>query len=412
MSLTASGATAQTQKNANRISNPQRLLVLTPHAHSQTTIPPFLQSLTGNPVPPPGVQNDPPPNEETSQGPGHQSTAAFAGYTTHPPLPLNTKYYSADIPIWVDEIPIPAVSSPASLHSHTSQAEQENNTPSTWSATFLAPPAAEVRAAIGAILILLQKPVSVSSAVPSGEATVERERVREGIAALKTVVKAVADVKRKIEEERGDSGIGDVPGLVILVGSEDKRRSKQLGENFEDACLGGGGDGGLREMAEYGVRWWDEELTGMGIYDFEVVGWDPAGAETEGEKRRNEFGELEGMPRIREVLETNEWAMASSIGDDLDSASGFLEDLDDDRLDLEIGELEREMVGLRMAIENGGGDGADLEGEDFVEDDLKVEQMEGLMLRVQAIKDMGADLPDSERRKFAAKAIRDIMKDL
>lgn len=77
------------------------------------------------------------------------------------------------------------------------------------------------------------------------------------------------------------------------------------------------------------------------------------------------------MARIREVLEANEWT--SSSNDDF--GQDLLEDLDDG-FDLEANELEREMLGLRMAIEN----------EEDDEDDLKVEELEALMQRVQAIR--------------------------
>ena len=59
-------------------------------------------------------------------------------------------------------------------------------------------------------------------------------------------------------------------------------------------------------------------------------------------------------------------------------------------------------MGLNMAVN--GGEGAD-EGEDE-----GVEELESMMLKMQAIKDMGADMPEAERRKFAAKAVRDVMK--
>lgn len=61
------------------------------------------------------------------------------------------------------------------------------------------------------------------------------------------------------------------------------------------------------------------------------------------------------------------------------------------------------MMALEMAV-NGAG-GSDEGGE------KGVEELENMVLRMQAIKDMGADLPDSERRKFAARAVRDVMKD-
>lgn len=43
-------------------------------------------------------------------------------------------------------------------------------------------------------------------------------------------------------------------------------------------------------------------------------------------------------------------------------------------------------------------------------EDDQVQELESMMLKMQAIKDMGADLPDAERRKYAAKAVRNVMK--
>ncbi|RLL94279.1 hypothetical protein CFD26_104374 [Aspergillus turcosus] len=126
------------------------------------------------------------------------------------------------------------------------------------------------------------------------------------------------------------------------------------------------------------------------------------------------------MRRIREILETHDWAAPSEDAD----PGGFGEDGLEEHLlgldrgengfDLEVNELEREMLGLRMAIEHGG-DGMDDQDEyDDEEDDdgLKVESLEALMMRMQAIRDMSSELPESERKTFAAKAVRDIMKEL
>ena len=43
---------------------------------------------------------------------------------------------------------------------------------------------------------------------------------------------------------------------------------------------------------------------------------------------------------------------------------------------------------------------------------MQVEELETLILKMQAIKDMGADMPEAERKNFAAKAVRDVMKRL
>ena len=84
-----------------------------------------------------------------------------------------------------------------------------------------------------------------------------------------------------------------------------------------------------------------------------------------------------------------------TISDDLGLVDGF---------GTEAAELEQEITGLKLAV-NGAeqcDEGAD-EG---------VEKLEDLIQRLQAIKDMGADMPASERRSFAATAVKDIMKSL
>lgn len=90
------------------------------------------------------------------------------------------------------------------------------------------------------------------------------------------------------------------------------------------------------------------------------------------------------------------------------------------------------MLGLRMAIEHGGDGGEDQDEDEDNDDGLKVESLEALMMRMQAIRgmsfsrggggekvisnanriDMSSELPESERKKFAVKAVRDIMKEL
>jgi hypothetical protein len=52
-------------------------------------------------------------------------------------LPLKTRYYTASIPIWLDEV----------------------TTPATWATEFLAPEAKEVLSVLGAFLVAFRKPV-------------------------------------------------------------------------------------------------------------------------------------------------------------------------------------------------------------------------------------------------------------
>ena len=102
-----------------------------------------------------------------------------------------------------------------------------------------------------------------------------------------------------------------------------------------------------------------------------------------------------GIERLKEALEACEWegVDADAISDDLGLEDGF---------GAEAAEVEREMMGLKMAVS--GAEGSEEGGTEGVE------ELENMMLKLQAIKDMGVDMPESERRKFAAKAVRDVMK--
>lgn len=81
-----------------------------------------------------------------------------------------------------------------------------------------------------------------------------------------------------------------------------------------------------------------------------------------------------------------------AISDELGLEDGF---------GAEAAELEQEMTGLRIV-----GNGAERCDEGAEEG---VEELENMMLKIQAIKDMGTDMPESERRTLAAKAVKDFM---
>ncbi|PGH17608.1 hypothetical protein AJ79_00969 [Helicocarpus griseus UAMH5409] len=399
-------------KTATRILTPRRLLILTPASQSHAIVPPFLHSLTGV-----AVTHAPqaPNSAQLDENVGSINHAAaegdsglistFAGYTTHSPLRIETKYYTADIPIWVDELPFSSASTSTSstLQSSTTNHNQQH-TSSTWRSEFLSEEAREVRDVIGAVIICIERPSRIAP-----EFSQPREHKDRHVQGLKELLSAVAEVRNQIEEERGS--VGEVPGLVVLVGKDEEGKDRVNGLDSPELGNGAGGEDGLEEIVEFSTRWWEEELSEMGHFELEVVAWDPKG-EDEREKR-NMFGELEGIPRIKEVLRTNEWGS----GGQGDFSADFLLDSDEEAgFDKEASELEREMFGLKLAIEKGGdvgasGDSADVRNEEG-DDELHVEKMDGLMMRMQAIKDMASELPEAERKAFAVKAINDIMKDM
>ncbi|KAI9367321.1 hypothetical protein BJX61DRAFT_316452 [Aspergillus egyptiacus] len=429
---------------AEPIRNPRRLLILSPSSHSLSLIPSLLKTLTGNPV-----------AETQSQ------LQTFAGYTTHPPLRIENRYYTAEVPIWVDEIPTTATATSIATDTEsgtgsnnkedhpatataTATAESETKTtpktgsstkpaeelpPAQWAREFSSEEARVVRDAIGAVMICIRNPSHVSSSSPGVAEAAPPAEDREDVCALKGFINAVGSVRALIEEERGE--IGAVPALLVLNGKgqgQDQRQARRGEERREgsggfDADFetdGGRGDGlGLDEP--FSIGWWEDQLCEMGLIGFEVVEWNGTRAEEE-DGRRNQYGELQGMRRIKEILETHEWA-----GEGEKETGGGLPDDDNDNDDelerellgldtrsgfnLEVNELEREMVGLRFAVgRHGDGGGEDEEHEG--DEEIRVDAVEALLMRMRAIKEMSDELPEKDRKQFAAKAVRDIMKEI
>ncbi|KAF3910913.1 hypothetical protein ABW20_dc0108808 [Dactylellina cionopaga] len=155
---------------------------------------------------------------------------------------------------------------------------------------------------------------------------------------------------------------------------------------------------------------WEEATMEFG---FEFVDFEAKG--------RNDYGEPTGMERLREALEANEWNASLPFGldDDLDD-DDFAELAGEEMVDkdgnvknglkLEANELEMEMFGLHQAILDEGKEGED--DDDEGEEEIQVEQLEAAMQRLQTVKDMVSELPENQKRAFAAKAVAEVMKTL
>lgn len=147
-----------------------------------------------------------------------------------------------------------------------------------------------------------------------------------------------------------------------------------------------------------------EEWDGMcGEHGFEYIDFEATG--------RNEFGEPVGVERMKEALESNDWA-ADDMDEDVENS---LEDLGIDEegewtggLSMEEMEMGRELFGLKGAV-----NGSELgEGPSEEDEAGQVEELEKMMAKMHAIKDLGSSMPEEERKRFAAKAVNDFMKDL
>ena len=94
-------------------------------------------------------------------------------------------------------------------------------------------------------------------------------------------------------------------------------------------------------------------------------------------KGRNEFGELQGIERLREALEANEWETVPDEFDADEDTIGLEDDGDEfgESFAAEEVEINLEWLGVKTAVN--GGDGDEAEG---------VEELERMMRKLQAIK--------------------------
>ncbi|KAK8062975.1 hypothetical protein PG997_015072 [Apiospora hydei] len=316
------------------------------------------------------------------------TTLAGASHT----LSLKTAYYTASVPIWLDLVADPAE----------------------WSASFLSAEAKEVLEVLGGLVVVFPLPLKPDSTEAK---------------AARALIEHVGQVVQK--------GLGgwawDGVGLCVGVGEIDD------------------------------VDEWDGCAAECGLEFVQV--------RAKGSEARNEFGAVStpcmsshwlirfieqkrlASPRAKEALEANEWDQVEG-DDDLGSDFGDFEaaldgdgddgskdtDLDPESLDFGFGRADFE--GLKKAIFSGG-ENEDDGGEDFMNgeppsqpkkkqgpdgaetrqsnaikegddklDEAEVQKLEGMMRKLQAVRDMSAGLPEDQRKRMAAKAVGEVMKDL
>lgn len=194
-----------------------------------------------------------------------------------------------------------------------------------WAAEFSGPEGAEVRGAVGAYVVVVARPGT------------EVE-----FAGARAVLRAVGRVVRVAEAEGWD---GVCLAVVVREGSE-----------AGDLCVG--------------AEEWEDVGMEMG---FEVVDAEEGGG-------RNEFGEVRGVGRVREGLECNDWE-AEGEGEGSDGEGFDWEGEEGVGFGIGPEEMAEEMAGMKRAI-YGGAEGS----EDEQDEERDVEQMEGLMMKMQAMR--------------------------
>ena len=232
---------------------------------------------------------------------------------------LETKYYTATLPIWIDELPNVAE----------------------WRTEFTKPEAREVVTALGAWVYCFKKPVDEK----------ELDTVKETMQAISDII------------ERACGYGGDIACLAVAMPQSVTPYLDKSNEAWEELAM------------EYGFEYIDSEIKG-----------------------KNEFGEATGVQRVREALEAAEWE--STAGLDFGDDEGF-----ENSFAAEEAEMNMELFDMKSAL--AGYDG-DEEGET---EDNDVDNLEVMMRKMVAIKEMGEGMEEEERKRFAARAVNDLMKD-
>jgi hypothetical protein len=235
-----------------------------------------------------------------------------------------------------------------------------------WKEEFLKEEAEEVVNAVGAWVYCFSAPRSDGE-----DGQKEADKAEEVMRCIREVVK------------RHDGGEGVSIAVAVHGKSGRIEETKMDAEDWDDRCI------------EHG---------------FEFVDYAAKG--------KNEYGEKVGFERLKEALEANEWD--DDGGQDGDDLLGLddLEldgDLDGSGLGREEAEMTAELFGMKAALN--GEDDFDQDEEIMPTLDStstatqanQVDDLDRLLGKLLAVKEQSADLPVAERKRLAAKAVRELM---
>lgn len=138
--------------------------------------------------------------------------------------------------------------------------------------------------------------------------------------------------------------------------------------------------------------------------------------------------EKSGIPRIKEALEANEWDNQGDANDGIDQDA--IDDIsaaqDPENMDFGLGQAP-DLESLKKAIwadattadaeeeeqdakKNRGQEDRDTDKVDIGDED--VAKVEAMMRKLQAAREAGETMSETQRRKMAAKAVQEVMREL
>ncbi|KAF1815333.1 hypothetical protein P152DRAFT_182320 [Eremomyces bilateralis CBS 781.70] len=237
---------------------------------------------------------------------------------------LSTKYYTAEIPLWIDQI--------SDLDA--------------WKDDFLSAEAQEVIQALGGWIYCFAKPVDDG----------ELEKIKTALGAFSQVIRNASE------------GTLEMVQVAVAMPQSHTPQLNVDGDTWDDICQ------------EHGFEFVDVESTG-----------------------RNQYGELTGVPRLREALEANDWA-----GVDPDDDLTLQDDADEVEAD-DMSPFTGQRSELMEALSSLRGDADEDNG--GTEQD-QVEQLEKMMRKITALRDTHGSIPEAQRKKLAGDVANDLFKSL
>lgn len=193
--------------------------------------------------------------------------------------------------------------------------------------------------------------------------------------------------------------------------------SGNYGGGAEAVCLAVAMPQSITPYLDIGKEEWEDVCQG---YGFEYIDFEE---KAKGAKGKNEFGEEVGVKRVEEALAANDWE--GGEGGDLDGGE-WEDEVEGEGLHAEEKEMGVEIFDLKAAIYGLSGEE---DGDDNGDQKKQVEELESMMRKMMAIKGMfllwvlsfdleidyfietSEGMPEAERKRFAAKAVNDLMKD-
>ncbi|KAK9236869.1 hypothetical protein V1525DRAFT_405606 [Lipomyces kononenkoae] len=307
-------------------------------------------------------------------------------------LTLKTKYFEAEVPIWIDE------------YDDTSDDTGIRG----WASSFSSAEAHEVVSALGAIIFTFRKPETRQEYVDL------KTKVEQEIKIIHDMLLSHYKSRNVDSQEEDEDDFDELinwDGISLAVAIPSTNAKTLSSDDKNEASF------------ELDSEEWEMLLQ---PYGFEFIDIEKKG--------RNDYGELLGLERIKEALETFSWDATDATArarqratvegyDEYDSDGlrasfgGDKDELDSEGFDQELREMQLEMAALHFAMDPPAqqSDRVQEQNGEFVESGGPVpesdfDELERIMARMKQVKEQGEGLPFEERKKLADKVAEDLLR--